>query len=923
MRVMKQRRTGGVAAHASAGALVGAIALLPAGSASADPPDHTAGLVDCKQPTKRQASSAAATTSVVAGMRYDAGGFMRLIAGAGYRDAWVAEIDVPVLDVTTFASGLVPLMRVGGMATKSLALRGCDGRSYTFRSIEKDFSEAVPEALRGTLIEETIQDQAAATLPAGAVVAGRLTRAAGVLGVTPSLVALPDHPGLGTFRKDFAGRLGTVEEYPMPGKDGAPGTFGAVKIISGADMLDLIGSDPTQHVDARAFLKARLVDLFLGDWDRHIGQWRFARIPGQRHWQPIAEDRDFAFSDYGGLAILFMRDKEPKFAGFGDSYPGMEGATWNGRDSDRRLLAGVARETYAKVADELRASLTDKAIADAVALLPKKFYDKYGPALIEALEQRRNKLPDAALEFYDYFSDQVDVRATNQAEHVTITTHSNGDVEIVMWPASVGAKPGPAVADATFFRRTFREDETDEVRVYLGGGDDRIVVGGEPSNDISVHLVGGGGGKVVTDLTSDAITAFGPGDARTSVRSGLSLESDEAISAGSRPTKKPPQMSATWRDFGGTTYFAPVFGLGNDIGLVFGAGLTHENYGFRRWPWAERHRARVSFSTGVLRPRTRYNLDVRTRHPWLAFGVDAITHGFELTRFYGQGNESSDVAPAGLDEDAQDDFFSVNHWRLGLEPTIAFLLQGFEIRTGPTFQLSITDADDGTLIAERAPYGDGVFAHLGWLFRTSFDSRRPARPDLPWDPASLAPISFGEHVPAPGFSRDPEAFTSGVRINTEARVFPPVAHVTKTYATVRGSLSGTVAFAKRHIEYGVLLGAQRNVGPFPYFEAAYIGSRAVRGLRRNRFAGERMAYGSTELRFRLPSVTVLLPFELGFFGLADLGRVFVPAESSDLWHYSVGGGLWIAPIELQNLVSIAIAKSDETVGVKGDIGFRF
>ena len=140
---------------------------------------------------------------------------------------------------------------------------------------------------------------------------------------------------------------------------------------------------------------------------------------------------------------------------------------------------------------------------------------------------------------------------------------------------------------------------------------------------------------------------------------------------------------------------------------------------------------------------------------------------------------------------------------------------------------------------------------------------------------------------------------------------------------MRGTISGTVAFADRHIEYGALLGGQRNVGPFPYFEAAYIGSRTVRGLRRNRFAGDRSVYGSTELRFRLPSVTVLLPFEFGFFGLADLGRVFVDAQSSELWHYGVGGGLWVAPIELQNLVSVAVAKSDEGVNFRGSIGFRY
>ncbi len=30
-------------------------------------------------------------------------------------------------------------------------------------------------------------------------------------------------------------------------------------------------------VDARAYLRARLMDVLIGDWDRHLEQWRWAR----------------------------------------------------------------------------------------------------------------------------------------------------------------------------------------------------------------------------------------------------------------------------------------------------------------------------------------------------------------------------------------------------------------------------------------------------------------------------------------------------------------------------------------------------------------------------------------------------------------------------------------------------------------------
>ena len=39
----------------------------------------------------------------------------------------------------------------------------------------------------------------------------------------------------------------------------------------------LLEEDLDHRVDARGFLRARLMDVFLGDYDRHEGQWRWAR----------------------------------------------------------------------------------------------------------------------------------------------------------------------------------------------------------------------------------------------------------------------------------------------------------------------------------------------------------------------------------------------------------------------------------------------------------------------------------------------------------------------------------------------------------------------------------------------------------------------------------------------------------------------
>jgi hypothetical protein len=214
------------------------------------------------------------TKKIVAGEEYKASGFHKFLLGKNYRSLWIMPIEVDVLDFQSFAGGLRPVMRVGGMQTLGLALKGADGRNYTFRGIDKDPTSFLPQSFQDTLADRLIKDQTAAAHPTGAIVVPSIAEAAGILHNVPELVIMPDDPGLGEFRDAFANVLGTIEEYPSPALDSHPGTFGATEILSSVEMWNRRLTDPENHIDSRAFLRARLVDILLGDWDRHRNQWR-------------------------------------------------------------------------------------------------------------------------------------------------------------------------------------------------------------------------------------------------------------------------------------------------------------------------------------------------------------------------------------------------------------------------------------------------------------------------------------------------------------------------------------------------------------------------------------------------------------------------------------------------------------------------
>src|SRR5439155_1024887 len=79
--------------------------------------------------------------------------------------------------------------------------------------------------------------------------------------------------------------LGMVEGRPTEPPDNEPGFAGAAELASTKKLFEHLENDADHRIDSRAFLAARLMDVFIGDWDRHHDQWRWARFDsGGVHW---------------------------------------------------------------------------------------------------------------------------------------------------------------------------------------------------------------------------------------------------------------------------------------------------------------------------------------------------------------------------------------------------------------------------------------------------------------------------------------------------------------------------------------------------------------------------------------------------------------------------------------------------------------
>ena len=816
--------------------------------------------------------------SVAPGPQYGTGWFHRLLFGKHYRALWTTPIEAEVLDLDTFAGGLTVTRKGGGQQTRSLRFRGEDGHEYQFRSIDKDPTPALPPALRQSVVRNIIRDQTSAGHPAAPMVVAPILQSVGVLSTEPRVVVLPEGDArLGKFADEFGGMLGVIEERPSDGGDEGEGFAGAAGVIDSDRLFKVVEDSPDDRVDARAFLAARLVDLFLGDWDRHRDQWRWAAFGNEtpRLWQAIPRDRDQAFARYDGVLLTVARSSAPQFVNFGPRYPGMLGLTWNGRELDRRFLVGLERPVWDSVALGLQARLTDEAIEAAVAQLPGPYHPLDSTRLAKALKRRRDHLPEAARRFYRHLAGEVEIHGTDKDE-LAVVEREDGRYATV----TIALREGEGAAEP-YYRRRFDAEETGEVRLVLHGGDDRVVVRGPGGGGIRVRVLPGAG--------TDAVADSAPGGA---VQLYTTEQADEVLPGGDvGVSRKPyePRRPAV-RDWGSRWLSQFWVAGGPDIGIFGGSGVSYTRYGFRHDPYAARYVLRAGWATEAGTGRADFTADWRRANSAMHYGVYARASGIEVLRFHGFGNE------LGITDD--DEFYRVNQVDLSLAPFISVpLASRTGLRLGPILRYSDTDFDEPRFITIRRPYGSGSFGMLGATADLRFDARNR-----------------------------PSATTHGAFVDLGASLYPAVLDVEETFGALYAVASTYLTADSAPLQPTLALraGGKHVWGDFPFQEAAYIGdASSVRLGRQNRYAGESSLYGNAELRLRLTAFNVLVPGEFGVFGLGDVGRVYAEGEESDTWHGAYGGGIWLSFIERINTLSVAVAKSEERTGVYVGAGFGF
>ncbi|UXX80572.1 metallophosphoesterase [Reichenbachiella carrageenanivorans] len=834
--------------------------------------------------------------TTAASEQYEASKGKRVWMGDNYRAEWSQPVTVPIFNITEEKGGLEVVKRGGGMQTNSLRLEAKDGRQYVLRSVEKYANKAVPDLLQETFAVKVVQDQISSSHPYGAFVVPPLAEAVGIYHTNPRLVYVPDDGAFGTYREVLAGELALFEERPSGDWSDAKFFGNSTDIVGSPEVQEELQDDNDNSVDQNFVLRNRLFDMVIGDWDRHEDQWRWASFEKGKGnlYRPIPRDRDQVFFINDGILpkIASRKWAMPKIEGFNENMRWAPGFNFNARYFDRIFMNEPDRDEWQQMIQLIQDSLTDEVIENAIRKWPENVYALSGERTVATLKARRDHLDEYATAFYESLSKQVNVVGTDKKELFLIENLNKDQLRVTSHKIS---KKGHI--EQPLYHRTFDAADTKEVRIYGLDDEDRFKISGDTKSKVKVRVIGGEGDDEIFDMTSNQSAQ----NVKVYDLKKETLFSTVDTSFKPRLSRDPDINNYNKYEFKYDLLLPLVVGSYNrDDGVFVGGGFMYTRHGWRKEPFASRHRlmADVAIATGAF--NVAYKGDFTD-----VFGKWNLNAVVDVKRpvvnnFFGLGNESV------YDEDR-----GIDYYRLRVEDYYYALSLYNEIGNSGKISLGLhqrsieVENNSGTFISSPGfnEFNTDVL----------FDDRRHYG-------GGFASLEFD--------TRDEKLFPSrGLYWESEWSSYYGLSDRATNYKHLHSSLSLYYSFQfPAIVTLASRTGYAHNFGEFSrdeFYNANTLGGRSnLRGYRKTRFYGRTSFYQNVDLRLKLLDFSsVLFPGKLGLLGFYDIGRVWTD-QSSSAWHRAAGVGLWVAPLS-KVAASLSYAFSPEENLISLDFGFFF
>jgi len=757
---------------------------------------------------------------------------------------------------------------------------------WTLRSINKNPQLALPENLRGTIAQSIVQDMISASHPYAPLAISTLSNAVDVPEAAPRLLYVPDDPAFGIYRTKFSDQVVLLEQREP--------TINGENAISTANLIDKLIKDNDNRVEQHEVLRARLVDMFIGDFDRHADQWKWGKLDTGKGklYYAIPEDRDQAFFYSDGLLLrLASIHLLPFLKGFKYNLQNQKQFNYIERNFDRFFLNRLDKNTWQQTIADFKAKETDSVIASAVDKMPPEIVPFDGNSIVHKLESRREELPKKVMNYYNFLSKTVSVIGSNKKEYFYVSNvHDSLKVEVY--------KRSKKTLDTTslMYSRIFDPHITKEIRLYGLNDNDVFNIDTSVHTKIRLRMIGGKGkdsfyvsGKAknyIYDLNHDTAKTFIANPRNSSVQ----ISSDPKIN----------EYSPTDFEYNVNRFPNLNFGYNADDGLLVGLSFLRRTYGFRKEPFATQQR----LSTLIAPNHGSYQLNYAGEFNHVIGKKDIVVNSKivdpTLNNFFGLGNETK------YDKSKRLDYYRVryrytetdvlvrdrinNVLHISAGPVIYHYWNRFEDNSQRILaKPSLVGLDSADVYSQKTYVGGKVSILVNNLDNVLLPTR-----GINWVTTFT---SLGS------VTKNSQPYTC---LTTDMSVHGALTDPAKVMAVMR--LGGGKIYSKNP----------------EYFQLLTLGSNNfLRGFRKDRFSGTSLMYASFELRTQLfQSTSYFLPGEVGLIGFNDVGRVWYKGQHSELWHDSYGGGLYFTAYNYV-LLSATIGFSKEEHLFNFSLGTKF
>jgi hypothetical protein len=848
------------------------------------------------------------SASIYTGEETDKGAFHRTLWGERYRKYYSKEVNAPTVSLDTLFGGLTPTRKGGGHQSKSLRLEDAQGREYVMRALRKNavqYLQAV--AFKDQYIEGKFEDTYTENLlldvftgahPYAPFAIGTLSKAVGVHHTNPVLYYIPKQKALNEFNKEFGDELYMIEERAADGH-GDKSSFGfANKIISTDDMLKKLQKNENHILDETAYIRARLFDMLIGDWDRHEDQWRWAvhKENDKTIYRPIPRDRDQAFSIMAdGTLLKFATSVVPALRLMQSYDAELKSPKWFNLEPfplDVTLITKSNREIWNEQVNHIVENLTDEVIDEAFTYFPKEVNDKTVLGIKNKLKGRRSNLNKISDAYYTHINKFAVITGTNKDDLFEIERMQSEKTKVTAYRIKKGIKGD------VFHEREYSNTETKEIWIYGLDDDDVFKVSGNGNRLIKLRIIGGQNNDTYNIENGKHVVLYDykSKENRFITDNGIKKLTDD-YETNVYDYKKLKNSS---------NQLIPSIGANPDDGFRIGLVDTYTTYGFEQNPFTTQHvfSGAYYFSTDGF--DFSYQGEFANIFPDWNLGLEAsfTSPNFSIN-FFGFGNDTPNNEADdddGIDVDL--DYNRVKLSTVRFSPSLIWRGQlGSQFKFGLSYEsIEVEETQDRFINTFYVANGeDSQNKFLGGEVGYGYENKdNKAFPTL------------GMEV----------SFKAGYKSNIQdsngfGYVIPSLAFDYKLNSS--GQLVLATKF-KGHMNIG---------NNFEFYQGANLGANnGLRGYRNQRFTGQGAFYQSTDIRLNLRKVkTGLLPLNIGLYGGFDYGKVWVDNEmlldqnhDSNNWNTSIGGGIFL---NAANMITGNISAFNSHDGLRLAFAFGF